>query len=446
MIDKAYDKKDLRMIRQAEHLRSVMAFERELIAHLGAWVCRLRHVHAKYMATHHLWEWAQHVDQVRTRLKELPGVKVDTPLPEQLTHILDETLFADDELPYLETLYGVILPKIKQEYEAYLTLTDTLPDRPSTTLVQNIIHSLSKQMNEGYQFLKDAYNLNKEDAASTWALHIKALLTDFPITSKPVSQNRVQEKRLFAGQTYAMPEIAHRTEGTYFTYNFPIQHFDGYFNNIDTERVALAVWLFNEMDAAEYIPTILYEIKGMPWEFYYDVARHTWDEARHSEFGYELLKQMDFNPSDFEVWTCTYMSTMKLSPYERYAAVTCIYEPGSFAVKPDYLEKLSNEISAEDWVVELLRFDLADETNHVRYGQKWVEKLMKHYGDERPVKDFVKELSEKITSLRAEQSKAFVTMMPPEKRMTYDKVKAHMQDFYEKQGSKVIAFKKLTHP
>lgn len=441
MTEKKHNKNELRKIKQAEHLRKIMAFEREMIGILGTWICRLRHVDAKYMATHHLWEWAQHVDKARNRLKELPGVKIDTPLDPHLVEILEETLFAKDESPYLEALYTAIIPVVIKEYEEFLKATNELPDRPSTTLVVGIVQELKKQIDEGLAFLTEAYVYN-ENKKSEWSIHIENLLNHSNGISKEADINVIKQKRWFNNQKYTTPEIAKRVEGTHFTYDFPIENFNGYFENIDTERVALAVWLFNEMDAAEYIPTILYEIKDMPWEFYYDVSRHTWDEARHSEFGYQLLKQMDFDPNDFEVNASTYMTTMKLAPHERYAAVTYIYEPGSFQVKPNYLERLSNEISSEDWVAELLRFDLADETNHVRYGKKWVGKLIEHYKDERDVHDFVVNVGEKLNKVREKQSKEFKTTLPADKRMTYDKVKEHMKEFYEKQGSLIISFNK----
>ncbi|WJH33409.1 DUF455 family protein [Paenibacillus sp. CC-CFT747] len=237
--------------------------------------------------------------------------------------------------------------------------------------------------------------------------------------------------------------MQHRTVGSHYSYEHPIE---GYLwsNNLKgdplIERAALAVWLYNELDAAEYLSPILYEVRGMPWEFYYDVARHTWDEARHSEFGLKLMTALGFTPKEFEVWVATYMSSIQMKPYERYAAVTCWYEPGSFQVKPDYLARLAEEAGGEDLAVELLRFDLADETLHVSFGHKWVEKLMRHYGDSRTVDEFVAEVKKLGTALREEQAAAFTRTMPDANRHTLESIREHMERWMGEKGKAIPVY------
>ena len=41
----------------------------------------------------------------------------------------------------------------------------------------------------------------------------------------------------------------------------------------------------SEINVAEGLAIVIYESKDKPWEFYHDLARHLWDEVRHSMMG-----------------------------------------------------------------------------------------------------------------------------------------------------------------
>jgi hypothetical protein len=438
---KPLNKKELRRIPQAVSLRRPMAFERQLIRVMGAWISRLRHAEAKYMAARHLWEWTTHVDKLRRRLAEMPGGKPDAALEENLSAILEEAMFAEDEAPFVEVLYTVLLPALRDAYLTYKQQTNELSDRPTVHILEEVIGTLSEQIQTGTEFLH-RINGGAPRPLYEWTTHIAELLMAAGgLYSETVTSEAVDKLRKYAGHSYEPPEVMHRTTDSHYSYEHPIEGYLWSHNlkgDPSVERAALAVWLYNEMDEAEYISPILYEIKGMPWEFYYDVARHTWDEARHSEFGFKLMQSLGFKPEEFEVWVATYMSSMKLKPYERYAAVTCWYEPGSFQVKPDYLERLAQEVGGDDLAVELLRFDLADETLHVSFGHKWVEKLMRHHGDERSLDEFVNYVKQKGSNLREEQARTFVRTMPIEERHTLETIREHMERWMEEKGTKTI--------
>lgn len=445
---KPLGRKELRRIPQAASLRRPVAFERHLIGTAGAWIARLRHAEAKYMAARHLWEWTTHVDHLRRRLGEMPGGKPDAALEPQLAAVLEEALFADDEAPFATALYTVLLPALRDAYTTYRDRTNELPDRPTVHILDDVIDTLTVQIGEGSAFLQRAYPATAAGAGGSsdaWARHIAALLEAADGLYGDADEAAVNALRRFAGREYRSPDVMHRTLGSHYSYEHPIEGYLWSHNlkgDPSVERAALAVWLYNELDAAEYISPILYEVKGMPWEFYYDVARHTWDEARHSEFGFRLMQALGLKTEQFEVWVATYMSSIQMAPYERYAAVTCWYEPGSFQVKPDYLERLAREVGGEDLAVEMLRFDLADETLHVSFGHKWVEKLMRHYGDDRTQEEFVLYVKEKGTRLREEQGRTFIRTMPAEERETLESIRRHMERWTQANGTKTIAARK----
>ncbi|MDF2651922.1 MAG: hypothetical protein K0Q73_7727 [Paenibacillus sp.] len=107
-------------------------------------------------------------------------------------------------------------------------------------------------------------------------------------------------------------------------------------------------------------------------------------------------------------------------------------------MKPDYLERLAQEVGGDDLAVELLRFDLADETLHVSFGHKWVDKLLQHHGDDRSLAEFVSYVKQKGTRLREEQASVFVRTMPDEKRHNLETIRNHVERWAEEKGTKTI--------
>lgn len=436
----SFSRKELSRVAQALTLNQLTAFERRMVTISGAWVCRLRLPEAKYMMSRHIFQWAEHVDALRKRLSEMPGGKPETKVSAELEQVLQESLFAEDEEHYMMALYDVFLPELRAKYRMYIAQTKELPDRPTVKRLEEILTAIDEQIASGLAHIKEHYGAAAE--AAQWGSHIRRLLQSAGgITGEGADATELKSLLKHAADRYEFPEMQHRSKTSYYSYKHPIEDYQ-WSKTLQgepwVERVALAVWLYNEMDACEYISTILYETDNMPWEFHFDVARHAWDESRHSEFGYTLLKQFGFHPEEFEVWVATYMSSMKLEPHERYTAVTCWYEPGSFMVKPSYLERLAQEVGGEDLVVELLKFDLADERLHVSFGSKWVPTLMERYGVTMEQKDFVEAIKAKGTKLRQEQEAAFVNTMPDEKRHSMNSIKEHLEKWAEARGSRVI--------
>ena len=70
----------------------------------------------------------------------------------------------------------------------------------------------------------------------------------------------------------------------------------------DDDRDAKVLFQFfnytQEMQAAETLGSTLWEADGMEWEFYYEIARHCYDEVRHSALGEARLAQLGHHGSD----------------------------------------------------------------------------------------------------------------------------------------------------
>ena len=145
----------------------------------------------------------------------------------------------------------------------------------------------------------------------------------------------------------------------------------------------------HEMQAAETLGSVLWETEGMEWEFYFDVARHCYDEARHSELGETRLRELGHHITDFPHTAANYAWRQLIDPMRRYCVLTYVIEADSFEYKHKsynrYVE-LQDTTSAES-----ILFDIIDETLHLRWGKKWTPKLMEKNGYTEPLENLVTE-------------------------------------------------------
>lgn len=135
-----------------------------------------------------------------------------------------------------------------------------------------------------------------------------------------------------------------------------------------------------EVQATDSCASILFEAPDMPWDFYFDAARHMWDESRHATFGELKLKALGIAFRDVPLSTTAYRLRQTLAPHDRYAALTTQEAdafPGKHQGLKDALDH-HDSVGAMTW-----SYDIADETQHVRFGQKWLPGLIKAVGDPR---------------------------------------------------------------
>jgi hypothetical protein len=143
-----------------------------------------------------------------------------------------------------------------------------------------------------------------------------------------------------------------------------------------------AMNFLQEIQAADSCAALLFDAPDMPWEFYFDVARHMWDESRHAMFGLKKLNALNIPLGEVALSTTAYRLRQTIAPHDRYAALTT-QEADAFPGKHQGLKEAlehNDEVGAMTW-----SYDIADETQHVRYGQKWLATLADAMGDPRSV-------------------------------------------------------------
>jgi hypothetical protein len=119
--------------------------------------------------------------------------------------------------------------------------------------------------------------------------------------------------------------------------------------------------------------SILFQVSGKPWDYYRDLTRQLWDEARHAmmgEVGFYSL-EIDWTAIPFNFTWSLGLNTM-LTPRERHAVLFTIEQglmPKKVGKEYEWEVALA---TADPLAARIQDYDWADEILHARIGREWI--------------------------------------------------------------------------
>ena len=414
-------------------LRLLFEVEREFVRTATTLIYRVGEPELKYLLCQHVWESAGHARFLRERGRELSGFGKGEGVRDSLGGIFSEAVMPENGYVALAGFYRVLKPALLTAYRHYLHVTDHLADWPSKKLVEEFMADESRHGDEIASFLgfSPASAPAVAASASEWTAHLSAALSSLGgfLGENPPVPLPPHFTWAHSREHYTHPFTCNR--GKYPTCSSvfsedpaetPIVRSWLVDPKTDARviRLMVYVWLMMEMDAVDYLATIFYDTPAAPFDLHHDMARHLWDESRHSQFGYRQLPKLGVDLMTLEHSLDLYNILVRMPPHERYAMMTMEFEAGSFPTKATVMDRVRelNDFEADT----LLAFDRNDEQNHVRYGHRWLPEIMALFGETRPVDDFVRATQEKFKQLAAVYGGKTPHALPPGQRLTADKI------------------------
>jgi len=408
----------------ARLMRILFEVEREFIRTVTTLIYRVGEPELKYLLCQHAWESAGHARFLRERGRELTGFGGGESVRPAIRQLFTEAVMPSDAYVALAGFYRVLKPALLGAYRHYLTATHALADWPSRRLVEEFIGDEMRHAGEIAAF-------DTSKTADAWVSHLKAALASLggvlgETTRIPLPSDFEWES---SKRPYVHPDTCNR--GKYPTCS-------SVFSNDPTEtpivrswlvdpktdprviRLMVYVWLMMEMDAVDYLATVFFDTPDAPFDLHHDLARHLWDESRHSQFGYRQLPKLGVDLMSLEHSLELYNILVKMAPHERYAMMTMEFEAGSFPTKATVMDRVRelNDFEADT----LLAFDRNDEQHHVRYGHRWLPEIMALCGEKRPVEEFIKATQERFAELARVYGNRTPHALSPEIRLTGEKI------------------------
>jgi hypothetical protein len=372
-------------------LKRLQAIETLSFRLLGGWLPGVIRWEIKHEIGLHIWQDAQHSRELRTRLWELRVQNPDRDLDESILKMIQGLACAQADCEFLGGLYLGLKSELIAAYRTLMERTHPIYDAPTVTILQRIVEEKEAQVAWAKHVVPPlADSEEKQRRLARWTLHAQELIKHYGGVDGSLPVAGGEEPSPPPGYSCLLP--------------FGQAHRDGRFKLSlrgmelpdEKDREASVLYQFvnyaQEMQAAETLGSVLWETGGMEWEFYYDVARHCYDEERHSALGDNRLRELGHHVTDFPHSAASYAWKQLLDPLRRYCLLTCVQETDGFKYKhKTYQEHLRHQDIES---AEAVLFDIMDETMHVRLGQKWTPKLMERYGHQQPLDALVSECRE----------------------------------------------------
>ena len=358
----------------ARRLLRFFYFERRLMQGLGAWTLSIPEFEVKLETGRHLFYHADAARLLRERLseQEMRLKDVDAFRDAEIDSFIEELLSAQDAPELLVGVHQVLGRALATAYRHHLDDTDPVTDAPSIRCLQRILSDYEPMLKWADAALA-AYAEGgvEEGPLAAWRWHLGRFLVSLggvtgrdPKDAAP-SPLRHQTKPFQRGTVPLRdPRFdTFKNTGDYDTADgqerFPKDSYEALrLRFIRTQR--------DEVDAIEAFGTFIWDIRFREFQAEYDLARITWDEARHTEIGHRALLAAGYDP--FELRNRLTGSTCR-GPMEPAFAMAEINLFGEVGVL-----KTINQLvdSARDRHDELLRhiadFIRSDERTHVRKG------------------------------------------------------------------------------
>ena len=359
----------------ARRLLRFFYFERRLMQALGAWTLSIREFEVKLETGRHIFYHGDAARLLRERLneQEMSLKTIDAFRDPEIDRFVDEMLSAESACELLVGVHQVVGRALATAYRHHIDDTDQLTDVPTIRCLRRMLDDYEPML-EWADAAITAYIEGgvAEPGLAVWRWHIQRLLasiggvtggdarTGAPrplrIDSKPFERGTVplRDARFDSFKNTGDYDAADEQP------RFPKDSYESLrLRFIRTQR--------DEVDAIEAFGTFIWDIRFKDFQSEYNLARITWDEARHTEIGHRALLACGYDP--FELRNRLTGSTCR-GPMEPAFAMAEINLFGEVGVLKTINGLIDTATERHD---ELLRhiadFIRADERTHVRKGQ-----------------------------------------------------------------------------
>lgn len=137
-----------------------------LMETLARWVPTTPELEVKALFGRHLWDLAQHADQLGQRTAELrAGLHYSREPSRDLKDILESLAGTEDTTRRIQGFYDGVLPFLSNTYEAYLEAADSLLDEPTVRILERMIVDHPRMLSQRDEVLRDRPDLGLTDSA-----------------------------------------------------------------------------------------------------------------------------------------------------------------------------------------------------------------------------------------------------------------------------------------
>jgi hypothetical protein len=294
-----------------------------------------------------------------------------------LSVFFDEILGTPSTEERILGLYERAFPALRDALKRYLAQTHVLADAPSIRLCRFALVDLDDICRYGEQAVKCLVTGEQRKKSAQWLSLLDVCLASaggLDGTGTAVSA-QAEPTRYYSSKAYVYDGTPNRDERFPDPYNMGVNAEAFLYDETKPAELKVLMLFYKrlrEIDVPEMMASIITETRGKPWNYYRDMTRQLWDEARHAmmgEVGFVSLG-LDWGRLVMVNSTWSRALNLELSPKERHAVLYFI-EQGLMPRTGKRFEWEITQRAARPLSVTFQDFDWADEVLHARIGRDW---------------------------------------------------------------------------
>ena len=359
----------------ARRLLRYFYFERRLMQALGAWTLSIPEFEVKLEAGRHIFYHAdaarlfrERLNEQEIRLKDIDGFR-----DADIDRFIEELLSAQSACELLVGLHQVVGRALATAYRHHIDDTDAVTDAPTIRCLRRILTDYEPMLAWAEEAIA-AYvdGGGSEPELGVWRWHLQRLLASIGGVSgsdsraEPPTPLRTDAKPFVRG---TVPRCDVRFDTFKNTGDYDAADAQERFpkDSYESLRLRFIRTQRDEVDAIEAFGTFIWDIRFKDFQSEYNLARITWDEARHTEIGHRALLACGYDP--FELRNRLTGSTCR-GPMDPAFAMAEINLFGEVGVLKTINNLIDTAAARNDALLHhIADFIRADERTHVRKGQ-----------------------------------------------------------------------------
>ena len=320
---------------------------------------------------------AEHVTALRRRVGEMrePPLGLDLVPDAHLEIFFDEIRAAPTTAELILGLYEKALPAVKAALEHHIAETNPLADQPSVRGCRFALLEVDDMLKFGAQTIAGLIDGKTREQTQPWLTLLDDCLAAAGALDGTEKASGREIVRRHSARPYQYDGLPRRDERFPDPYNMGVNAevflYDEKFRP-EPKTVMMFYKRLREVDVPEMMASIITETSDKPWDYYRDMTRQLWDEARHAmmgEAGFVSLG-IDWPRRVMVNFTWSLALNTQLKPIERHAVLYFI-EQGLMPKNGKRFEWEVGLASHNPLSALFQDYDWADEVLHARIGRDW---------------------------------------------------------------------------
>jgi hypothetical protein len=326
--------------------------------------------------SHHSYLCAEHVQALRGRVAEMrePPLGLEAVPHPALEILFDELLAAPTTAALLVGVYEKALPALDAALARHQADTNPLADAPSVRVCRFARLEVADMLAFGAQSIAGLVDGATREELRPWLALLDDCLAAAGGLDGTAEPSGKEIWRQYSATPYVYDPVPRRDERFQDLWNQGVNAESFLYNPAYPARPKALMMLFKrlrEIDVPEMMASIIHQTRGQPWEYYRDMSRQLWDEARHAMMGEVGFVALGVDWTQARI---THNWSLRLNtectPLERHAVLYFI-EQGLMTKTGKRYEWETGVESGLPLIGTIQDYDWADEVLHAQLGRQW---------------------------------------------------------------------------